>query len=298
MKQQELLLQITKYFSRFREQIHILNSNSEFSINIHAENVLINILNCIYNCDLENVNYSENKNYDSIDLRAKDSSIAIQVTSTSNITKIKNTLSKYISNGHYEAYEKIKVLILTNKQRSYSQNSIDKITDGKIHFDVNQDILDFSNLYLELNKQNNLSKIFVVKNLLEEQFSDKISHSIESEITTFRDLCKSIIPYLNENQKLFKDFGPNSGANSVGEVRWDMTLWYKVRNEKILPNNNLIAAMLVSYESLIPEEYISVVDKFKNHAYAFEKHCENPYFDYSQYLFPNDFPDIIINGTD
>ena len=37
--------------------------------------------------------------------------------------------------------------------------------------------------------------------------------------------------------------------------------------------------------------------KFKNHVYAFEKHCEDPLFDYSQYLFPNEFPSIIFNGA-
>lgn len=41
----ELLHNISKYLSRFSEQVKILNSNSEFSINIHAENALIFIFN-------------------------------------------------------------------------------------------------------------------------------------------------------------------------------------------------------------------------------------------------------------
>jgi len=165
MNQQELLLYISKYFSRFKEQVKILNSNSEFSINIHAENVLINILNVIYNCEFENVNYSENKNYDSIDLRDNSNKMSIQVTATSGISKIKNTLTKYIGNNHYEQYDGIKVLILTGRQKRYSQESLDAIIQDRITFKENTDVIDFTTLYIELNKQNDLSKILAVKEL-------------------------------------------------------------------------------------------------------------------------------------
>ena len=54
MNQQKLLFRISQLLSRFTEQVKILNSNGEFSINIHAENILINILNIIYDCNLKN----------------------------------------------------------------------------------------------------------------------------------------------------------------------------------------------------------------------------------------------------
>lgn len=41
MNQQKLLFRISQLLSRFTEQVKILNSNGEFSINIHAENILI-----------------------------------------------------------------------------------------------------------------------------------------------------------------------------------------------------------------------------------------------------------------
>ena len=71
MEQQKLLFRISQLLSRFSEQVRILNSNAEFSINIHAENILIDVLNVIFDCELENVNYEENKTYPSIDLRDK-----------------------------------------------------------------------------------------------------------------------------------------------------------------------------------------------------------------------------------
>ena len=59
MNRQETLFRISQLLARFTEQVKILNSNGEFSINIHAENILINILNTIYACNLKNVNYEE-----------------------------------------------------------------------------------------------------------------------------------------------------------------------------------------------------------------------------------------------
>lgn len=296
MNQQELLLLISKYFSRFKEQVKILNSNSEFSINIHAENVLINILNVIYGCDFENVNYSENKNYDSIDLRDKSNKMSVQVTATSGITKIKNTLEKYIENKHHEVYDEIKVLVLTGRQKKYSQDSLDAIIQDDITFKENTDIIDFSTLYVELNKQNDLSKILAVKELLEQQFSDTQTNSSIQKLDSFKELCKAIKPYLDENNNIFVNFGPNSGAKSNGPVRWDLTLWYKARREKILPNNKVISELLKINKDLIPSESSETVAKFQNHVFAFEKHCEDALFDYSQYLFPQEFPKLIMNG--
>lgn len=112
MNQQKLLFRISQLLSRFTEQVKILNSNGEFSINIHAENILINILNIIYDCNLKNINYEEGKTYPSIDLRDYDKRLAIQVTSTSNLDKIKNTLSGFISNNLYKKFDTLYVYIM------------------------------------------------------------------------------------------------------------------------------------------------------------------------------------------
>jgi hypothetical protein len=296
MNQQELLLQISKYFSRFNEQVKILNANSEFSINIHAENVLIKILNIIYDCDFENANYSESKNYDSIDLRDRKGRLSIQVTATSNINKIKETLEKYIKNNRFNEYKDLKVLILTGRQKKYNQGSLNTVIKGKIVFNESTNVIDLTSLYVELNKQNDLSKILAIKELLEKQFSDTLIQTPLIELKSFEDLCNSIKPYLSENERIFESYGPNSGAKSKGPVRWDLTLWYKASREKILPNNKLISNLLEINSKLIPLVYNDVIKQFLNHVYAFEKHCGDASFDYSQYQFPKEFSIIINNG--
>jgi hypothetical protein len=75
-----------------------------------------------------------------------------------------------------------------------------------------------------------------------------------------------------------------------------LTLWYKSRREKILPNNKVISELLNANKEVIPDEYSEIIFKFQNHVFAFEKHCEDALFDYSQYLFPKEFPKIIEDG--
>ncbi|MBK0380863.1 SMEK domain-containing protein [Mucilaginibacter segetis] len=171
MNQEYKLYRISQLLSRFKEQVKILNSNSEFSINIHAENILIQVLNTVYDCDLENVNYSENKVYPSIDLRDKKSKIAIQVTSTANLEKIKHTLSEFVNNNLHNEFTKLYVYVITEKQKNYDQEKIDKLLDSNFSFDT-KDIIDRTDIYIELNKQNKLDKIDKVCKLLEEQFAD------------------------------------------------------------------------------------------------------------------------------
>lgn len=297
MKQQELLLLISKYLSRFTEQVKILNKNGEFSINIHAENVLIKVLNIVFNADFENVNYSEGKNYDTIDLRDKNGNLSIQVTAISGITKIKDTLEGYVKNEHYKNFKELKILILTGRQKKYGQEAFDKITKLIFPFDGGQSIIDLSTIYLLLNKQNDLAKILAVKELLESQFSDIATTSgKEIEVNSFNALCGTLIPYFEENGNVFKKFGPNSGADSTEPLRWDLSLWYKSRREIILPNNLTISAFIREYKSLIPEEHMATFDKFLAHSYAFEKHCVDANFDYSEHQFPKEIMKILYDG--
>ena len=176
MNQEVVLYRISQLLSRFSEQVEILNSNSEFSINTHAENILIKILNEIFNCNLKNVNYEENKNYPSIDLRDSEKRIAIQVTSNAKLEKVKHTLSEFVSNNLHKEFDQLYIYVITKKQKKYNQKTINRTTEGKFKFPSNH-IIDRHDLYLMLNKQNDFQKISKVCQLLETQFSDNISEN-------------------------------------------------------------------------------------------------------------------------
>ena len=188
MKQQELLYRTSQLLSRFTEQVKILNSNGEFSINIHAENILIDVLNVIFDCSLKNVNYEENKIYPSIDLRDQNKRIAIQVTSTSTIEKIKHTLSGFVEKGLYKDYDTLYIYIITEKQKSYKQSSIDDIIGNNLVFSP-EFVIDKTDLYKKLNAMNDIQKIESVCQLLELQFAD---HQVYDKWNLY---CKGLYEY-------------------------------------------------------------------------------------------------------
>lgn len=188
MNQQESLFRISQLLSRFTEQVKILNSNGEFSINIHAENILIGVLNVIFDCNLKNVNYEENKTYPSIDLRDQKKRIAIQVTSTANLEKIKHTLSGYVENGLYKDFDILYIYIITEKQKTYKQSAIDDIIENKFVFSP-EFIIDKTDLYKKLNAMNDIQKIETVCQLLEKQFADNQTYD------KWEKYCKGLYEY-------------------------------------------------------------------------------------------------------
>ena len=145
----------------------------EYSINIHAENILIPILNIIFNCDLSNMNYEESKTYASIDLKDSKKKIGIQITSTATLVKVKKTLALYKKHKFYKDLDELYIFIITQKQSSYSQQKIDELLDGHYSFDV-KNIIDKTDIYTLLNSINDIAKINRVLEILELQFADQI----------------------------------------------------------------------------------------------------------------------------
>lgn len=259
MNQQNILLRISQLLSRFSEQVKILNSNSEFSINVHAENILIKILNVIFDCDLKNVNYEENKNYPSIDLRDENKRIAIQVTSTSTLEKVKHTLSQFVSNNLYKDFDQLYIYILTEKRGRYNQEIINRITGGKFEFPSDH-VIDKTDLYLMLNKQNDFQKITDVCELLQQQFSDNPTDN-KNELDKWVKYYKGLSEYdtyISIHYKYidFKGFSPKVDNNIVN---LDIDKIYVPLKFKLdTANNNK-----QSYEERIPYEITTALEKFE-----------------------------------
>jgi hypothetical protein len=112
---------------------------------------------------------------------------------------------------------------------------------------------------------------------------------------SYLKFCQSLVPILDENKYIFRTFGPNSGANDIGILRTDMTLWHESRSEIIVPNNNVIDCLINANVNLIPLESRKVFEKLQSHIYAFKKHVQNPEFDYGTYQFPQEIEKIVRN---
>ena len=142
-------------------------------INKISETVLIPLFAIVYGYEnLENLNYTEKRNYPGIDLADRTARIAIQVTSTTNSTKIKETLQQFVKHKLYKSFDRLMIYILTEKQKSYSGSGYNEIIQGRFTFDKDEDILDYQELLRHVaNLQ--LDQAQRVERLLEQNFGEK-----------------------------------------------------------------------------------------------------------------------------
>lgn len=124
-------------------------------------------------------------------------------------------------------------------------------------------------------------------------FQNVSKHSFKS----FGELCQEIIPILNDNKYVFETTGPNSDIGNVEPLRTDLTMWNKLKNEVIAPNNLAIKRLIESNQNLIPNQYEKVFKAMVLHIEAFDEHLRNPEFDYSNFQFPKEFSEIILNAS-
>ena len=118
-----------------------------YDINKIAEDLICGLMKEL--CDLpnlKNMNAEKKKNYPGIDLADDTARVAVQVTATSGIEKIKGTLETFISHDFHDKYDRLIVYILGRKQTSYLQTSIDKVCDNKFMFLANRDVMDHRDL--------------------------------------------------------------------------------------------------------------------------------------------------------
>jgi hypothetical protein len=112
----------------------------------------------------------------------------------------------------------------------------------------------------------------------------------------FSLLCRDIKPLLDENARIFRDFGPNSGADAEGPVRWDLTAWHQLRVSKIAPNNVRIRDLIKTHPDAVPAEKRNLFDSLLSHIDAFEAHISDSKIDYRDHQFPKEIV-AIINQT-
>jgi len=109
-----------------------------------SQTILVPILSEIYGYrDLRNLDYTDQRNYPSVDLGDDYSRIAIQVTASRDAEKIKETLRRFIKHGLYDKYERLVIYIISEKQASYSGRGFEETLQGKFHFDKDADIWDY-----------------------------------------------------------------------------------------------------------------------------------------------------------
>jgi hypothetical protein len=99
----------------------------------------------------------------------------------------------------------------------------------------------------------------------------------------FQSLCRRLSIIFRETQRIFQDFGPKSGAIDDA-VRWDLSVWQRLREEKVVPLNTRVRELIVANWDPIPREHAEIFRKLVSHIDAFEAHVGDPSVDGKRFI--------------
>lgn len=128
-------------------------------------------------------------------------------------------------------------------------------------------------------------------------FVRKQVNSNQIALKRYKSLAKSakeIRPLIDDNRRIFTAFGPNSKSGNTDDLRQDYEVWEHLKREQVVPNNDKILSILNCVATYSQEELL-IVNKMKSHITAFNKHCADPNFDYTNNQFPLGFADLIFS---
>jgi len=224
---------ISLELSYFVTSVKALNAINRTDINKVAENILIPIFAEAYDfSNLHSLNVLGCGNFPSIDLADETARLAIQVTSTPALDKIKHTLEQFLLDRKElvpplkERYDRVVVYILTERQVSYSQPSINALLDGRFVFDASKDVWDYKtlNAYLE---GLSLCKKEAILGIMQGQlgFTRSLLHSgvarIASDNSVVVDILRRCVNALDELWTLQRRVIPTKGHP---DMEWEEAL--------------------------------------------------------------------------
>jgi len=146
VRQLEIENELRDVVSRIISQVDLSTKQGRLDINLSLEDALIPILKAAFNLpNLINLNRRQ-KNFPGIDLGDDHDRVAFQVTATTSLEKVKKTLTHFVSRQFFTTFDELYILMLTNKQASYSQAAIDQITNGAFEFSTKTHIIDLGDI--------------------------------------------------------------------------------------------------------------------------------------------------------
>ena len=123
MTREQILNKIREELAIFETEIRLANSADEYDINRHSETMLIPILDIVFSCSFQNLNYTEKKNYPAIDLGDPEKGLAVQVTSTGTRRKVTDCLDLFNKYEQGKTYSSLLFYFLAEPQKKISLSS-------------------------------------------------------------------------------------------------------------------------------------------------------------------------------
>ena len=110
--------------------------------------------------------------------------------------------------------------------------------------------------------------------------------------SSLKKAAPTLIKLMEENERVFKECGPNSSTYELRDLRMDFTVWSNAKSEIIAPNNDQIYKIINTVKKYSTHER-NIINKMKSHIEHFKLHVENNDIDYSGHQFPQEFSELI-----
>ncbi|MFP5082008.1 SMEK domain-containing protein [Pedobacter sp. JCM 36344] len=173
---------IVEEFAIWERKLSMLSSVNLHDLHLISEHYSKELLNLIFNHEFISANGIQ-ANHAAVDLVDKKNRTAAQVSSTKTASKIQKTLDAFHQNLLFKDYDRLIVLVLGKKQRTYTNL---RIPDG-VKFSVKADIIDFDDLVKTINvlSTQSILKICAI-------FKDNKGHHTTTESKSVLDIQKSM----------------------------------------------------------------------------------------------------------
>lgn len=147
MKHHETLLQLRSELSETVLNAEGASAMGLYDLHTISEGLVLGLLRELWDLpNLRNLNAEERKHYPGIDLADDVRRVAIQVTATSTLDKVKDSIGTFLRHGLDSSYDTLLIYVLTHKQSSYSTRAINALTGERLNFDPDKHVLDFRDL--------------------------------------------------------------------------------------------------------------------------------------------------------
>ncbi|MCI0667691.1 MAG: SMEK domain-containing protein [Methylococcaceae bacterium] len=146
MKHLELQSEFRELISQLRHEVEAASAMQLYDSHRVGEQVICGLLRELYGyAGMRSLNV-EKSNFPGIDLADDTAHVAVQVTGTADLTKMKHTLETFVRHNLHQKYGRLIVYVLTTKQGSYSQSAIDTASDNQFSLHADRDIWDYREL--------------------------------------------------------------------------------------------------------------------------------------------------------